>query len=145
MKRFVKSDSLLYPVEYMQLLKSAEKVLQTSYLPLAVTQPQQKNPGFISHAQIDWCHAAVLPPVALTKLAPPLLPNQGPSQLSQLLCSVSIGGTGKCRRKQTVPIFLSFVLHGGPSGTGTEVSPAQWVLTFISSDTNVQNCQGKST
>lgn len=45
----------------------------------------------------------------------------------------------------SVLILLYPVLYGGPGGTGTVVSPAQQVLTVISSDMNVQNCQGAST
>ena len=69
-------------------------------LSLAVTQPKERHPGFLFQAQTGRCHVALLPPLALTRLAPSPLPNQWPSQLSWLVCSVSTVGTRKDRRKE---------------------------------------------
>lgn len=50
----------------------------------------------------DQFHAAPRPPLPLTRLAPSARPNKWPSGLSPNVCSVSLGGTWKDRRKEAL-------------------------------------------
>lgn len=71
-------------------------------------------------------------------------PTNGHHSCPDLSAQWALEGQGRTGgRKCSHPPLL--VLYGGPGGTGTVVSPAQQVLTFIGSDMNVQNCQGAST
>ncbi len=71
-------------------------------------------------------------------------PTSGHHSCPDLSAQWALEGQGRTGgRKCSHPPLL--VLYGGPGGTGTVVSAAQQVLTFIGSDMNVQNCQGAST
>lgn len=116
----------LNPVGYMQPYRYIYDNRQTSVdflLPLAVTQLRENYPVSIFKAQIRWCQAALLPPLPLTRLAPWSLSNQWPSQLSPLVCSVSIWGTGKDRRKEVFSSSFSPLLrYGGHQHCGFSCS-----------------------
>lgn len=74
----------------------------------------------------------------------PPCPTNGHHSCPELSAQWAWEGQGRTggRKCSHLPLL---VLYGGPGGTGTVVFPAQQVLTFISSDMNVQNCQGAST
>lgn len=110
-------------------------------LPLAVTK---LHPGFIL-APITWCHVALNLPVPLTGLPPSLL-KQPMALAAVATCLLSEHQRDRLGQEDRKCSYLPHsVLYGEPSGTGTEVSPAPQVVTFINSDTNVQNCQAQST
>lgn len=74
----------------------------------------------------------------------PPCPTNGHHSCPELSAQWAWEGQGRTggRKCSHLPLL---VLYGGLGGTGTVVFPAQQVLTFISSDMNVQNCQGAST